>query len=208
MEWSRPEASAMSRLITTCLLTVASFASAAPTLAQTQLYRYIDPTGRVVYSDQPPPPTAKGVQPKRLQENVIQTDPVPLAAREAAERNPVTLYTFDCEVCKQAEELLAKRGVPFTRVIVSEEEGAAKLKTLTGKQTAPVLQIGEKQVMVGFNDNRWQSMLDDAGYPKSLPPAAARQAGTRPAATERAPAKPPPDVAPPPPAGPGTDYPK
>ena len=89
--------------------------------AHAALYRYVDPSGRVVYSDQPPPPTVKEVQAKQLQENVIETDPVPFAARDAAARNPVTLYTFDCEVCKQAESLLAKRGVPFTSVIVSEQ---------------------------------------------------------------------------------------
>ena len=70
------------------------------------------------------------MQPKRLPQNVIETDPVPFAAREAAEKYPVTLYTFDCDVCKQAEALLVKRGVPFTSVIVSEEAGAAKLKAL------------------------------------------------------------------------------
>ena len=50
------------------------------------LYRYQDPSGRVVYSDQPPPPSAKDVQSKRLNENVIETDPVPFAARDAAAR--------------------------------------------------------------------------------------------------------------------------
>ena len=133
------------------------------------LYRYIDANGRVVYSDQPPPPTAKDVQPKRLPENVIETDPVPFAARQAAERFPVTLYTFDCDVCREAQALLAKRGVPFETVIVSEEKGAARLKALTGKQSAPVLQVGEKQVMQGYNEERWQAMLDDAGYPRTAP---------------------------------------
>ena len=117
------------------------------------------------------------MQPKRLPENVIETDPVPFAAQEAAEKYPVTLYTFDCDVCKQAEALLAKRGIPFATVIVSEEEGAAKLKALTGKQSAPVLQVGEKQMMTGFNATRWEAMLDEAGYPKTAPPA--RQASTK-----------------------------
>jgi hypothetical protein len=64
--------------------------------------------------------------------------------------------------------------VPFETVIVSEEKGAARLKALTGKQSAPVLQIGDKQVMQGYNEERWQAMLDEAGYPRT-PPAARRQ---------------------------------
>jgi glutaredoxin len=141
------------------------------------LYRYVDPNGRVVYSDQPPPPTAKDVQPKQLPENVIETDPMPLQARQAAEHFPVTLYTFDCDVCRDAQALLVKRGVPFQTVIVSDEKGAARLKALTGRQAAPVLQVGDKEVIQGYNEQRWQATLDDAGYPRSAP--AARRAPPR-----------------------------
>lgn len=197
----------MNRPIPLCLIVVALTALASAASAES-LYRYLDPSGRVVYSDQPPPPSARQVEPKRLPQNVIETDPVPFAAKEAAEKNPVTLYTFDCEVCKQAEALLAKRGVPFKSVIVSEEAGAAKLMALTGKQSAPVLQIGEKQVMTGFNADRWHAMLDQAGYPKSVP---SRQV----ARTQAAPTAGPADAAAPPPpptlpaaAAPGSDYPK
>ena len=190
-------------------LALAGFAFAAH--AQT-MYRYVDPTGRVVYSDQPPPPAAKDVKAKRLQDNVIETDPVPFATKEAAEKFPVTLYTFDCDACKEAEALLTKRGVPFTTVVVSDEEGAAKLRALTGKQAAPVLQIGEKQVVTGFNSSRWHSVLDEAGYPKTAPssrPAAARAPGSANAAPGPAnAAAPATDSAPPPPPTRGTDYPK
>ena len=190
-------------------LALAGFAVAAH--AQT-MYRYVDPTGRVVYSDQPPPAAAKDVKAKRLQDNVIETDPVPFATKEAAEKFPVTLYTFDCDACKEAEALLTKRGVPFTTVVVSDEEGAAKLRALTGKQAAPVLQIGEKQVVTGFNSSRWHSVLDEAGYPKTAPssrPAASRAPGSANAAPGPAnAAAPATDSAPPPPPTRGTDYPK
>ena len=186
--------------------------AALSTLAQAQaLYRYLDANGRVVYSDQPPPPSARDVQPKRLPENVIETDPVPLATRQAATRFPVTLYTFDCDVCREAQAMLAKRGVPHETVIVSEEKGAARLKTLTGKQSAPVLQIGDKQVIEGYNEERWQASLDQAGYPKSAPPLRvppARAPAAAPTAVPPATAAPTPageDATPPPR---GHDYPK
>ncbi|HEY7787334.1 MAG TPA: DUF4124 domain-containing protein, partial [Casimicrobiaceae bacterium] len=87
-------------LVATSVLLLAAFAGGS---AAQSLYRYIDADGHVVYSDQPPPPTAKDVQPKRLPENVIETDPLPFAVKEAAERFPVTLYTFDCDVCREAQ---------------------------------------------------------------------------------------------------------
>ena len=94
------------------------------------------------------------------------------------------------------------RGVPFTTVNVEEQKGAEALQKLTGAQQAPVLQLGDKLVAKGFNEARWTSMLDDAGYPKSPPRRVAA----------KAPAEPP---APPPPAEatqavpiPGGGYPK
>jgi glutaredoxin len=193
----------MTRTTLACLVLLAVPMAAAHAEG---LYRYVDPSGRVVYSDQPPPPSVKDVQSKRLQENVIETDPVPFAARDAAARNPVTLYTFDCEVCKQAESLLAKRGVPFASVIVSEQAGAAKLQALTGKMSAPVLQVGDKPPVTGFNPDVWQKMLDDAGYPRSAPQRTIARAAPK---SPDAAANPPPEPeAPPTPRVPGSDYPK
>ncbi|HEX6792633.1 MAG TPA: glutaredoxin family protein [Casimicrobiaceae bacterium] len=193
------------------LVVAAALASVA---AGQTLYRYVDANGRVVYSDQPPPPTVKDAQTRQLPDNVIETDPTPLQARQAAEHFPVTLYTFDCDICREAQSLLVKRGIPFQTVIVTEEKGAAKLKALTGKQAAPVLTIGDKQVMQGYNEERWQAMLDEAGYPRTAPPA--RPASSPSAATAKADTTAKPDTAAAPaqaaeddtPSGPGTGYPK
>jgi glutaredoxin len=167
--------------------------------ANGELYRYVDPSGRVVYSDHPPPAAAKDVQSRDLPDNVIETDPLPLAAQQAAKNFPVTLYTFDCDICKEAQALLARRGIPFETVIVTEEKGAARLKALTGKQSGPVLSIGDKQVIEGYNEDRWQAALDDAGYPRTV-----RAAKREPAHTATA-AKPKLEEAPAP--KPGSGYP-
>jgi len=94
---------------------------------------------------------------------------MPLAAQQAPERFPVTLYTYDCgDVCQHAEALLNRRGVPFQTVNVTEAEGAAKLQSLTGEQRVPVLQVGER-IEKGYLESKWQAALDDAGYPKAPP---------------------------------------
>ena len=193
-----------SKPIALSVLIVAALAASA--YGQT-LYRYVDANGRVIYSDQPPPASARQVQSKQLTENVIDTDPAPLAAREAAERFPVTLYTFDCDICREAQAMLAKRGVPFATVSVSDEKGLARLKALTGKQSAPVLQVGDKQVLQGYNEDAWQAALDQAGYPKTAPaarPQSARATPT-PAPVAAAPAEDSDDKTPP---ARGGDYPK
>jgi glutaredoxin len=120
-----------------------------------QLYRYTDADGKVVYSDSPPPASAKNVQPKKLGSNVIETNQISLAAQAASERFPVTLYTFDCgEPCQGAETLLNRRGVPYKTVNVSDPPGAAKLMALTGGNLAPALQVGDKLVAKGLLEAR------------------------------------------------------
>ncbi len=135
------------------------------------MYRYTDADGRVVYSDRPPTAAVKNLQTKKLGSNFISTSEPGYAAALAAERFPVTLYTFQCgEVCQNAESLLNKRGVPFTIVNVSEAEGQTRLQAVASEGVAPVLTVGDKQVAKGYNEARWQAMLDEAGYPKTPPP--------------------------------------
>jgi hypothetical protein len=135
-----------------------------------QVYRYIDTDGRVVYSDKPPPPSARDAQAKRIGSNSIETSDISFAVQQAQERFPVTLYTFACGVvCDTAQGVLNKRGVPHTVVDVSVGDGAERLKRLSGGLDAPTVQVGD-QYATGFNEGKWQAMLTDAGYPKTPPP--------------------------------------
>lgn len=135
-----------------------------------QVYRYTDKDGNVVYTDRVPPGDSKDVQAKRLGANYIETNELPLVAQQAMARYPVTLYTFACgELCLNAEGLLNRRGVPFSTVNVEDPKNAERLKALTGDNQAPVLQVGDKLHVKGFNEARWQAMLDEAGYPKAPP---------------------------------------
>jgi glutaredoxin len=163
-----------------------------------QIYRYVDPSGRIIYSDHAPPADAKSVEAKKLSPNLIETDQVSLAAQRAQERYPLTLYTFPCgDVCDRAEALLSRRGVPYTTVNVQEQSGAEKLQKLTGELQAPVLQAGDKLMVKGFSEAQWQMLLDNAGYPAApstrraasaaeAPKGAAAQAPAAPAAAPAA----------------------
>jgi hypothetical protein len=135
-----------------------------------QVYRYTDVDGKIVYSDKPPPANARDAQAKRVTGNSIETSALSFATQQAQERYPVTLYTFACGVvCDTAQGVLNKRGVPHTVVDISAGDGADKLKKLAGGLDAPALQVGD-QYAVGFNETKWQGMLNDAGYPKTPPP--------------------------------------
>lgn len=169
-----------------CAITLAVAAGGA--VAQ-QVYRYVDKDGHVVYTDRLPPDAAKDVQAKRMGGNYVQSDEMSVATREATERFPVKLYTFPCgEVCRAAEALLNRRGVPYTAIAVDTPEGSELLMKATGELQAPVLQIGDKQFAKGYSEARWTAMLDDAGYPKA--PANRRATPVGKSAPEPAPAAP------------------
>ena len=190
---------AATRMLAAGLLAVC--ASGFATAQTQQVYRYVDPDGRVVYSDKPPPPDARDAQAKRIGKNTISTSDLSYTAALAQERYPVTLYTFGCgTVCDAASALLNKRGVPHTVVDVGQSDGADRLKRLTGGLDAPALQVGD-QYAAGFSEGRWQSMLTDAGYPQTPPlrtapvgrapgaapaPTPSTQSTTQPAATQPA----------------------
>jgi glutaredoxin len=190
------------------LVALAALAAATGVLAQAPVYRYTDTDGRVVYSDRPPPSTAKNVQARRLGANFVETSEPSIAAQQAAERYPVTLFTFDCgEVCTNAEALLNKRGVPFAVINVqTDEPGRTRMQALSGDDKAPVLAVGDQLIVKGYNESRWQATLDQAGYPKAPNVRSAATVGrAAPANAAPTPPEAPRAVAPP---AKGTDYPK
>ena len=97
--------------------------------------------------------------------------------------------------------------MPFAIVNVqNDEQGLVRMRTLSGEDKAPVLALGDKIIVKGYNEARWQAALDEAGYPKTP----AQRRGTVGARPEPAPvpataAEGTKSVAPPPRGG---DYPK
>lgn len=161
-------------------------ATASAQLAAAQLYQWKDAQGRMVYSDQPPPPGVRNAQQKAFKGSVIEGGES-YATRSAREKNPVTLYASACGApCDQARQLLTARGIPFSnKDPQSSPDAQAELQKLTGKLSVPVLVVGADRID-GFETGQWQALLDRAGYPKSAPPGSKPPAST-PAAPAAAP---------------------
>ncbi len=138
-----------------------------PSLAG-EVYRWVDPQGRVHYSDQPPPPTAKDSRQLSGKGNVVEVDKQSYDSRQAHARSPVVLYaTGSCGVvCDDAKAHLSKRGVQFTvKDPAKDPEIAVELKKLVGAVEVPVVVVG-KSHQKGFSAASWDGLLDSAGYPK------------------------------------------
>lgn len=149
-----------------------------------ELYRWVDADGKVHYTDQPPPPSAKKVEQKKLSGSTIDTSQLPYATQQAIKKSPVTLYANECgEPCTQAREHLGKRGIPYTgkNPETSVADGEA-LKKLVGSAIVPVLVVGSS-VSKGYEKGAWDAALDAAGYPKDAPPKSMMPRQPKPAET-------------------------
>lgn len=133
-----------------------------------ELFRWVDADGKVHYTDQPPPASAKQVEEKKLSNSTIETSQLPYATRQAVKKSPVTLYANDCgEPCTQARNHLTQRGIPFTsKNPQTSPADAEALTKLVGAAYVPVLVVGSA-ISKGYEKGAWDSALDTAGYPKS-----------------------------------------
>ena len=154
----------------------ALLATAATAFAQQ--YRWVDEKGRVQYSDTPPPASAKEVRKRGSGSVPVKSEPqVPFELQRVQADFPVTLYTSPIcmQPCTLAREVLNKRGVPFKEVQVWNVETLDQLKAVAPSDSVPALTVG-RSVQSGFDANRYESLLDLAGYPKAGVLAVGKQA--------------------------------
>jgi glutaredoxin len=155
----------------------------AAAAASAQTYRWVDRDGKVNFTDTPPPAFARDVQKRARDPGPPDTLQGSYDLQQAQKRFPVVLYTTPdgCQPCKDARDLLTKRGVPFREVVVGSNETREDLKKVSSEMEVPVLTVG-KDVHRGFETGMYNSALDTAGYPKTALPGAVQQAAAKPAA--------------------------
>jgi len=139
--------------------------------AQAQLYRWTDSSGKVHYTDTPPPADAKNVEKKasaRPSAEAASAAQQSYALQQAVKNFPVTIYTSkDCgNPCKKALDYLTKRGVPFAEKTVNTQADIDAVVKLSGAPKVPVLAVGIV-VKSEFEEQAWGEALDTAGYPKA-----------------------------------------
>lgn len=131
------------------------------------LYKVVGPDGQVTYSDRPPAEPAARVQQLSSQATPVPTNNLPIALREPVARYPVALYTTrDCEACTMARNFLGRRGVPYAESTIDSPEDRAMFKSRFNSTSVPVVTIGGQKLET-FDESKWASYLDAAGYPKT-----------------------------------------
>ena len=153
--------------------------------AHAEMYKWTDASGKVHFSDQPPPDDVAKVEKKTVgaaPTSAIQTRGLSYGLAMAVRSNPVTLYTTrNCLPCDEGRLMLKKRGIPFAEKTVNTNEDIKKMKELSGENGLPLLMVGSNK-QIGFEVSRWDTMLTLAGYPKtSLLPKGYRYVSPEPA---------------------------
>ena len=143
--------------------------------AQAQLYRWTDESGKVHYTDTPPPAGARNVEKKGSPRPGVaepgSAAQQSYALQQAVKNFPVTIYTYrDCgDPCKKGLALLKKRGVPYTEKVVAKQDEIDELTKLAGAPGVPVMVVGVA-IQKGYGEQGWSETLDTAGYPKAGTP--------------------------------------
>lgn len=191
------------RPVSTGLAAVAFAIFAAATLAPSEAlaqFKWREADGSIAYGDRPPDRPVKllrtpaGWNPSgRSSSAAPAAGALPYDLRVLSQRHPVVLYTTSsCEPCDLARRHLSQRGVPFQEKTVRSRQDVTAFESLgfpagTG---LPVITVGADR-QIGYQDVRWNALLDSAGYPKqSRLPAQYVQAGAQPLAAAQ-----PPDIA-------------
>lgn len=154
--------------------------------AHAEMYKWVDSTGKMHFGDQVPPISATQIQKKTVAPEAAGQPNLPYVLALAVKNNPVIFYTAsNCLPCDEGRVLLKKRGIPFVEKTVNTNEDAIKMKQVSGDTRLPLLIVGSEK-KIGFDANRWQSMLTSAGYPEfSQLPANYLHAPAEPAAPEK-----------------------
>lgn len=135
-----------------------------PAMAGT-LYRWTDAQGKVHYTDQPPPASAKSATQKTYKGGADGASSPEM--QQARLKSPVTLYlTATCGVhCERAKAHLARRGIPYASKDPSTSVDANEELRKGGSQArVPTLMIGSER-LEGYAEAAWDAALDKAGYP-------------------------------------------
>ena len=134
----------------------------------------MDKDGKVTYSDQPPPASARQAEEKKLgTPNAIATGGPDYRTKVAIQAAPVILYgSSDCaSECQAARDFLKRNGVPFSEKTIKTEEEAQAFRKATGSEDllVPAIQAGSLTEK-GYEEVAWRKLLVTAGYPMRSEP--------------------------------------
>lgn len=128
-----------------------------------EVYKWTDETGKVHYSDAPPP----GQKARQVKLPVNSLSGPAVVSRSNAPgvaKGKVRVFSAVwCGYCKLAKAHLAKRGVPYEEIDVEQSASGETEYRRLGGRGVPILLVGEQR-MDGFDPAALDVLLKAAGY--------------------------------------------
>jgi glutaredoxin len=120
-----------------------------------QVYRWVDASGRVHYTEKPPPGVASSVVQPRINS---------YGARAAAAAQPeVIMYATDwCPYCRQAREHFARQGIAYREVDIEKSAAGRAEYDRLGGRGVPLILVGRERLQ-GFRAESFDRLLRFAG---------------------------------------------
>lgn len=156
------------------LLTTISLAlSAFPAMAHAEIYKWVDKSGQVHFTDTPPPTAAHGEivtpEPNRVEgygkvpERRQPSLPEPADGRKTVSSKNLPIIelfvTSWCGYCKKAEAYFRQRDIPYVKYDIEKDRTAARRKaSLTRSRGVPFVMIGEIGIS-GFSEAAFDKAL-------------------------------------------------
>lgn len=147
-----------------CLACIAALWAAVlfPAPALAGVYKWTDESGRVHYSDRPPP--SHRAEQVRIRINSY-TGPaiVSNSGASATASGEVVIYTTEwCGYCRKAKAFMDAKGVRYREVDVETSQAGQQEFARLGGRGVPVILVGNQR-MDGFDQARLEAMLENAG---------------------------------------------
>ena len=126
-----------------------------PLAATAEIYKWVDESGRVHYSDKP----AKGAKTETLNININSYESVTVndfsttssSNSVAGKLQKVIMYSTQwCGYCKKAKKYFTQKGIPFVEYDIEKNAKAKREYDALGGRGVPVILVGKKR-MNGFS---------------------------------------------------------
>lgn len=149
-------------------------------LANAEMYQWVDENGVVTFKDSPPPASVKSKKVKVYKESDFspappqqpepaarseKNSPMPQSQPPAPQKERFTgtveMYVTDwCGYCKEAQEYMKSRGIPYVAYDIEKDSATGQRHKELGGRGVPLIIIGSNR-MSGFSQERLEYYLDN-----------------------------------------------
>jgi glutaredoxin len=122
-------------------------------LANAEIYRYVDESGRVVYSSEKPA-SIETVRKVTIRENSVAS----MESYDETENKDVVMYSASwCGICKQARAYFEENSIDYNEYDIDKDPQGRREYTQLGGRGVPIILIGGQR-MDGFSKARFERL--------------------------------------------------